>query len=34
MNEKTLSLNPNIRQWMRWNSAIKEIYVNILNNKQ
>ena len=34
MNEKTLSLNPNIRQWMRWNSAIKEIYVNILNDKQ
>lgn len=26
MCEKTLTLNPNIRQWMRWHGAIKEIY--------
>lgn len=32
MNEKTLSLNPNIRQWMRWSSTINKIYDKILNS--
>lgn len=30
MNEKLLTLNPNVRQWMRWSGTIEKIYNNIL----
>lgn len=32
INEKTLKLNTNPKQWMRWFSTIEEIYSNIINS--
>ena len=31
MNETTLKLNPNSRQWMRWFGCMERIYKNITN---
>lgn len=31
MNENTLTLNPNVRQWMRWSGTLNSIYNNLLN---
>lgn len=31
MNENTLTLNPNIRQWMRWSGTLNNIYRELNN---
>lgn len=31
MNEETLKLNPNIRQWMRWSGTLNRIYNKLLD---
>ena len=30
MDEKTLKMNPNIRQWMRWSNTLKNIYNKLM----